>query len=217
MIPNRPFRSAPQGARDKLLEAGVKLIRQHGFAATALDQLCREAGVTKGAFFHHFASKDALGVALADYWSSSTGGFFAEAPYHHHPRAIDRVLGYIDLRMALITGPAESFSCVAGTMLQESFRSSDAIRQACEDSIMGNARALEPDLVQALLDAGQSGGNGAGLARHIQSVIQGAFILAKSQNPAQAADTAKESIGHLRHYLEVLLDPTPEENVPCRQ
>ncbi len=195
----------------------MQLVRAQGFAATALDQLCQAAGVSKGAFFHHFASKEALGAALADYWSNSTGGFFADAPYHHHPRAIARVLGYVDLRLALITGPAESFSCVAGTMLQESFRSSDAIRQACAQSIMGNARALEADLTQALLDAGQAGEAAAGLARHIQSVIQGAFILAKSQDPAQAADTAKESIGHLRHYLEFLLDPTLKENVPCRQ
>lgn len=77
-------------ARDKLLKAGVKLVRQQGFAGTSVDQLCREAGVTKGAFFHHFASKGALGVALADYWSSSTAAFFAAAPYHHHadPRRV---------------------------------------------------------------------------------------------------------------------------------
>ena len=213
MIPNRPFRPAPQSARDKLLEAGVVLVRQQGFAATSLDQLCLAAGVTKGGFYHHFASKEALGVALAVYWSSSTESFFAEAPYHHHPRAIDRVLGYIDLRLALITGPAESFSCVAGTMLQESFRSSAAIQQACEDSIMGNARAIEADLAEALRDAGQVGADGAALARHIQSAIQGAFILAKSQDAAQAADMAKESIGHLRQYLELLLSPKAEESV----
>ena len=213
MIPNRPFRPAPQNARDKLLEAGLKLVRQHGFAATSLDQMCQAAGVTKGAFFHHFASKEALGVALANYWSSSTEGFFAEAPYHHHPRAIDRVLGYVDLRLALISGPAESFSCVAGTMLQESFRSSTAIRQACEDSIMGNARAITADLEQALLDAGRDGADGAGLARHVQSVIQGAFILAKSQDAPQAAEMAKETIGHLRRYLEMLLSPMVKESV----
>lgn len=169
MIPNRPFRQPAQTARDKLLEAGLMLVRQQGFAATSLDQLCQAAGVTKGGFFHHFASKESLGVALADYWSSSTGGFFAEAPYHHHAKAIDRMLGYIDLRMALITGPPQSSSCVGGTMLQESFHTNTAIRAACEDSIMGNARALEPDLAIAIADAGLTDVNAAGLSRHIQS------------------------------------------------
>ena len=57
----------------------------------------------------------------------------------------------------------------------------------------------------------RSGAGGAGLARHVQSVLQGAFILAKSQDPAQAADMAKESIGHLRRYLELLLSPTAKQ------
>lgn len=212
MIPNRPFRSTPVNAREKLLEVGVRLIREQGFAATSVEQLCQSAGVSKGAFFHHFTSKEALGVALADYWSASTGGFFAEAPYHHEPRAIDRVLGYIDLRLALISGPPESFSCVAGTMLQESFRSSAAIRAACEDSIMGNARALEADLAEAITECGVTGADAASLSRHVQTVIQGAFILAKSQRAEDAAGMAREAVGHLRRYFELLFTPKAKEN-----
>lgn len=201
-------------ARGRILEAGVTLVRQQGFSATSVDQLCAAASVTKGAFFHHFASKEALGVALADYWSTSTGGFFAEAPYHHHPRAIDRVLGYIDLRQALIGGSPDQFSCVAGTMVQEGFRTSEAIRRACEASIMGNAHALEADLAEALADSGLPADQAPSLSRHIQTVIQGAFILAKTQDPATAADMAREAIGHLRRYFELLFNETDRENAP---
>ncbi len=205
MIPNHPFRPAPLTARDKLLEAGVKLVRQHGFSATSVDQLCGEAGVTKGAFFHHFVSKEALGVALADYWSSSTGQFFAAARFHQHADPLDRVLGYIDLRIALISGPVESFSCVAGTMVQEAFRSSDSIRSVCNSSILGNAAALEDDLAAALARSGASGVTAASLSRHIQAVIQGAFIMAKAAGAADAAAAAREHLMHLRRYLELLL------------
>lgn len=204
MIPNQPFRPQPASARDKLLEAGVKLIRSQGYSATSVDDLCREAGVTKGAFFHHFASKEALGVALADYWSTSTGAFFAAAPYHHLADPVARVLGYLDLRIALLAGPPESFSCVAGTMVQETFRSSEAIRRACEASILGNARALEDDLAAAIARTGAKGVTAAGLARHVQAVIQGAFILAKAEGPDDAAATAREHVRHLRRYFELL-------------
>lgn len=209
MFPKQAFRPAsdlaPSSARAKLLEAGVKLVRRHGFAGVSVDQLCREAGVTKGAFFHHFVSKEALGMALADYWSSSTGAFFAAAPFHLLTDPVERVLGYIDLRIALIAGPAESFSCVAGTMVQEAFVSSDAIRAACNASIMGNAAALEDDLAAAIAQSGASGVTADSLARHIQAVIQGALVLAKAKGEAGAADVAREHLRHLRRYLEFLL------------
>lgn len=211
VIPNRPFRSPAVTARDKLLEAAVKLIRSNGFAATSVDQLCTEAGVTKGAFFHHFASKEALGVAAADYWSASTAAFFAEAPFHSLPDPVDRVLGYLDLRIALIGGPPEAFSCVAGTLVQEAFRSSAAIRVAAEASIMGNARALEADLDAAVARCGVSGTTGASLARHVQAVIQGAFVLAKTQSEANAANLAREQIAHLRRYFAMLFGRKSEE------
>mgnify|MGYP000281727018 CR=1 FL=1 len=204
MIPNQPFRPTPQTAREKLLESGVKLVRGQGFAATSVDQLCRDAGVTKGAFFHHFPSKEALGVALADYWSSSTSAFFAAAPFHHLDDPVARVLGYIDLRIALIAGPPESFSCVAGTMVQEAFGSSDPIRQACEASILGNALALEQDLAAAIAQTGASGVTAQGLAQHIQAVLQGSFVLAKAQGAAAAPEVARQHLRHLRHYLELL-------------
>jgi TetR/AcrR family transcriptional repressor of nem operon len=207
MIPNCPFRPTPTSARDRLLEAGVKLVRAQGYSATSVDQLCVEAGVTKGAFFHHFASKEALGVALAQYWSSTTGQFFAAATFHHRADPLERVLGYIDLRIELLSGPAESFSCVAGTMVQEAFRSSEAIRAACHDSIMGNALALETDLAAAIEQCGAKGVTAAGLARHVQAVIQGAFILAKAEGAEGAAELAREELLHLKRYFEMLLKP----------
>ncbi|MGL4406716.1 MAG: TetR/AcrR family transcriptional regulator, partial [Notoacmeibacter sp.] len=47
--------------QDKILNAALKLVRQKGFGATRIDDICAEAGVTKGAFFHHFKDKEAMG------------------------------------------------------------------------------------------------------------------------------------------------------------
>ena len=56
----------PQSTRRRILERAHELILQQGFAATPLDQILERAGVTKGAFFHHFKSKDELAAALMD-------------------------------------------------------------------------------------------------------------------------------------------------------
>jgi TetR/AcrR family transcriptional repressor of nem operon len=66
------------------LDAALSVIRTKGYSATTVDELRATAGVTKGAFFHHFKSKDELGVAAAERWSETTGTLFAKAPYHDH-------------------------------------------------------------------------------------------------------------------------------------
>lgn len=198
---NRTFRPVPAGAKAKLLEAAVVMIRSKGFAGTSVDDLCAAAGVTKGAFFHHFANKEALGVAAAEFWSDTTGAFFREAPYNDHQDPLDRVLGYIDFRAGLMAGPVEGFSCVAGTMVQEAFNTSLAIREACGASIAGNASLLEADIEEAMALCGVTGVTARGLALHIQAVLQGGFVLAKAIG---GADVARESVAHLKRYFEML-------------
>ena len=52
--------------RERLLDAAEALIFDHGFSATSVDKVIARAGVTKGAFFHHFESKAELGRAVVE-------------------------------------------------------------------------------------------------------------------------------------------------------
>jgi TetR/AcrR family transcriptional regulator, transcriptional repressor for nem operon len=188
--------------RTILLEAARDVIRAQGFSATSVDQLCASAGVTKGAFFHHFKSKEALGVAAADYWSATTSELFAGAPYHAHADPLDRLLAYIEFRASLIEGGIEEFTCLVGTMVQETYGSSDAIRAACNASINGHARTLEADIKGAFAKYGTPKGVTAeSLALHTQAVLQGGFILAKARNDPSIA---RETVAHLKRYVEML-------------
>src|SRR5271167_429451 len=99
-------------ARLKLLDASLAMIREKGYVASTVDELCARAGVAKGSFFHHFKDKEALGVAAAHHWSESTGALFASAPYHRHKDPLDRVLGYIGFRRALLQGGLPEFTCL---------------------------------------------------------------------------------------------------------
>src|SRR5689334_16844860 len=120
--------AARPSARTKLLDAARDVIRVKGYAATSVDDLCAAAGVTKGAFFHHFKSKEDLAVAAAEFWGETTGAFFAAAPYHALPDPLQRLLGYIDFRKAILVGDIPDFTCLAGTMVQETYETNPAIR-----------------------------------------------------------------------------------------
>jgi len=50
--------------RERILETANELILSQGYAATSLDQILERTGVTKGAFFYHFKSKEELARAL---------------------------------------------------------------------------------------------------------------------------------------------------------
>ena len=202
--------SPKAGVRQKLLDAALLLIREKGYSSTSVDELCTQAGVTKGAFFHHFKNKDAIAVAAANYWSEITGAFFETAPYHQHSDPLDRVLGYLDFRKAILTGEIAEFTCLVGTMVQETYGTNPAIREACEASISGHAAKVEADIAEAMKRYRiRVPWTAESLALHIQAVLQGAFILAKAKG---GAAIAAASIDHLHRYIELLFQPAKRKS-----
>ena len=213
-MPRQPVHNPARGdARTRLLEAARDGIRSRGFTATTVDDLCTAAGVSKGAFFHHFENKEALGVAAAAYWTDTTSAFFADAPYHHHDDPFDRLIGYVDFRRTIIEGDLAEFTCLVGTMTQEVYDSHPAIRDACAASIFGHAATLEPDIAAAMDDRGLTADwTPASLAAHTQAVLQGAFILAKATGDRAIA---RESVDHLKRYLLMLFNAAPDSPQPA--
>jgi TetR/AcrR family transcriptional repressor of nem operon len=190
------------GSRQKLIDAAIALIREKGYAATSVDDLCGMAGLTKGAFFYHFKSKDALAIAAANYWIERSDALFKAAPYRAYSDPLDRILGYLDFRNSMFVGTLLEFSCLAGTMVQEVYASHPDIARACEASICGHADTLEVDIAAAMKRYRiRTSWTAASLALHTQAVLQGAIILAKARG---SAAVAIESIEHLRRYIELL-------------
>jgi AcrR family transcriptional regulator len=58
----KPTANDEMSARTKrqLVDAAVKLFSANGYAATSLQELVSEAGLTKGAFYHHYRSKEEI-------------------------------------------------------------------------------------------------------------------------------------------------------------
>ena len=54
--------------RSRILDAAVKRFAIAGYDAASVDEICTEAGVSKGAFYHHFPTKQAVFLALMQGW-----------------------------------------------------------------------------------------------------------------------------------------------------
>ena len=189
-------------SKARLLDAAIKVVRTKGYNATHVEDVCAEAGVTKGSFFHHFKSKDDLALAALERWKEATGTLFANAPYHQPADPLDRILAYLDFRKALLAGELPEFTCFVGTMVQETYATNPELRAGCEASICTHAKRLEADIEQAMRKYRVTEKVTAeSLALHMQCVIQGAFILAKATG---SAAIAAENIEHLRRYVLLL-------------
>jgi len=199
----------PHESKTRLLDAALKVVRAKGYTATRVEDICAEAGVSKGSFFHHFKSKDDLALAAVTHWDEMTGGLFAAAPYHRLADPRDRLLAYVDFRKQLLAGELAEFTCFVGTIVQEAYTTHPDVCAACERTISGHAQTLEADIAQAMEEYGVGGDwTAESLALHTQAVIQGAFILAKAKG---SADVAADSIDHLRRYLELLFNSDRNE------
>jgi AcrR family transcriptional regulator len=54
--------------KNRILSAALLLISKQGYDATGLSQICTEAAVSRGAFYHHFSSKHDLFIELLNAW-----------------------------------------------------------------------------------------------------------------------------------------------------
>lgn len=189
-------------SKRKLLDAALHVIREKGYEAARIEDICEAAKLTKGSFFHHFKSKDELGLAVTAHWSEITAASFSSAPYHAFDDPLDRLLAYIAFRKSLLRGTLEEFTCLAGTMVQEVYATHPLLRDACEESISEHVATLEPDIAEAMKKYNVRGNwTPRSLALYTQAVLQGSFILAKARGGPEVAETMVE---HLRLYIELL-------------
>jgi len=196
--------------KTKLLDAARDVIRTKGYAATTVHDICAAAGVTKGGFFHHFASKEQLAKAALDQFGAMASALFHGAPYMNLPDPRDRLLAYIDFRAALLTGAIYEYTCLFGTTVQETYSTHPDLRHACDRGMSEHVDMLTQDIEAAKkLYAPDASWSAESLGYFIQSVLQGAFIFAKVK---QGPDVALESLAHLRRYLTQLLGNPDEDS-----
>jgi TetR/AcrR family transcriptional repressor of nem operon len=174
--------------RTKLLDAARDVIRARGYTATTVDDICVAAGLSKGSFFHHFASKEALGIAAIAQFAETASAIFGSAPYSRMPDPRDRVLGYVDFRISMLKGEIAQFTCLMGTTVQEVYATHPDLRAACDQGMSAHIAELERDIEAAKeIYATNAPWSAQSVGYFMQATLQGAFIFAKAKQSPEVA------------------------------
>jgi TetR/AcrR family transcriptional repressor of nem operon len=178
----------PEATRQKLVAAARGLVLERGFTGTGVDQICAAAGLTKGAFFHHFPSKEEIGkAALAD-WAAFGMGLYAEAKVGPVRHPLDRVHRFIDIMIGFLRHSETPVTCVVGMMSQELALANPALREVCSQylgdwtefarQLLDEAKAAQKPVVD--FDSEE-------VAWFLNSLWQGSMLIAKTRQDSRIA------------------------------
>ena len=67
--------------RERIREAVIRLVSKHGVSGVVLHDICREAGITHGGFYFHFANKEEAMIDVAQEWMTDFKNRVLETPY----------------------------------------------------------------------------------------------------------------------------------------
>jgi TetR/AcrR family transcriptional repressor of nem operon len=189
--------------RDRILDAAHRHVLDHGYAASSLDRILEDAGVTKGAFFHHFDSKAALAEALARRYAAAEtahlDALFARAAALA-PDPLSRVLLVVGLLAEAVEAMAPGDpGCLLASYCYEKDLLTPEVRGILAESVaawrtrfaaaLREAAAEHPPAKKVDLEL---------LADHGTVVLEGAFVLARVERRAGTVTS------HLRVYRSLL-------------
>ena len=193
-------RKQPEATRRKLIEATLTLMLKRGFNATTVDEICAEAGVTKGAFFHHFRDKEDIALAALKAWAEMGLSMYAEA-FKQPGEPLEEIHRIFEI-MEDVTRKFDPCVCMVGMMTQEMSGENPAFRKACvreleslTEMFRSRLQAAKEQLKPAVeFDPDQ-------VAWGLTGLWQGSMLVAKSR---QSQEMIRNNLKLARNYVDSL-------------
>ncbi len=198
--------------RTRILDSAERLVMERGFAATSVDEVIAESSSSKGAFFHHFPTKNDLGRALVARYAAADiehlETFMAMAEVETDDPAGQVVEFVRRFEEAADEIVAEQPTCLYVSFIYDRQLSQDGTTEMIIDAIVAWRDLLRAKL-QSAADRHplRRDVDLEDLANHVFVTFEGAFIIARSlRDPSQM----RRQLRVLRRSLEALFDlPVP--------
>lgn len=193
-------RAEPSETKLKLLRAAEAGIIRQGFAATTVDEICSDAGVTKGSFFHYFESKDEMAREVLNYHSQQKNRAFAAVLGRDHiDDPLDQIDRLLDVMIEMVQAPDSPSVCLVGMMAQELAATNEPVREVCATHFGEGAQQMTQLLREAQrVVPTKKDFDPEAVALMFVSLLQGSMLMAKTtQNP----DLVVSNIEHGRAYI----------------
>jgi len=134
--------------KQRLLELGLELLLKHGYSDLGVATLLERAGVPKGSFYHHFASKEDFGLQAIDFYMQGVHGALQTAFADDDAEPFDQIRRFFQIVADGYEGDGY-LGCLLGGLGQELSGISPAFRKKVEACFGVIARAFEAALVRA--------------------------------------------------------------------
>lgn len=189
-------------ARARLLDAATRLMISRGFNGTSVDDICRDAGLTKGSFFHYFDSKEDIGRAALKGFCDDKAAMFMNA-VGSQTDPLKRVLAYLDAIESFSKNPAAAQGCLLAEMTSEMCDCSSGLRGDCCSAFDTWIGAFAGELAAAKkTNAPRAAWDPREVAEHFVATLEGALLLAKAKKDPE---TVGRNVRHFRAYVKGLL------------
>ncbi|MEA3411682.1 MAG: TetR/AcrR family transcriptional regulator [Pseudomonadota bacterium] len=197
-----PARGAGTDMRESLLNAAFEEILRSGFQAAGLSAVLRRAGATKGALYHHFENKDALGLAVIDerVREEVFDAWLRELEAHRDP------VDALQAGLAALCDAATEVTVSRGCTLENLSTEMSPVSEAFRERIQGIYRDWRA-LVRRALERGIKRGyvaadvSPADEAMMFVVALQGCTVLAKNE---RSLETYRACLGKLAGRLDAL-------------
>ena len=142
-----------QTSRKALIRAGLAQLTERGYVAVRIDDIVAQAGVTKGAFYHHFSGKPAYGAALIDEYDTYFLARIAQSLCRTDLRPLQRLANFAAQAEAGMARHDFRRGCLIGNLGQE-MASLPPEYRARLIAVLQGWQALTTDCLRAAQDAG---------------------------------------------------------------